>query len=97
MAEERLLQYLQTKYNELAGKDKNFYAGFCHVLSLIIDSPFASNPLVIQCKDCKYFDPECDTGEYIWWSCNKHGIEMSAEDFCSYGERKEADDGSDTT
>ena len=43
---------------------------------------------VVRCKDCKYWSKEKDLGMF----CNHWGsmlTETLADDFCSYGERKD--------
>ena len=46
---------------------------------------------VVRCKDCKYWQDNNDGyphEECRWW----HGETQDANDFCSYGERKEGVD-----
>ena len=43
---------------------------------------------VVRCKDCKRFEPHCNGKAGL---CPKrHGV-ARADDFCSYGERKDGD------
>lgn len=39
---------------------------------------------VCRCKDCKHWDKD-----FNW--CDKKRIHMEADDFCSYGERREGE------
>ena len=39
---------------------------------------------IVRCEECKAYDSECE------W-CNGLGLEMKADDFCSYGKRKSDD------
>ena len=43
---------------------------------------------VVMCGECKVYDLECE------W-CSGLGLEMKADDFCSYGEPKEELNGSE--
>ena len=44
----------------------------------------ANQPKIVRCKDCKHFNPWCKHCAYHNSNCYDH-------DFCSYGERKEAE------
>ena len=55
---------------------------------LMVDAPTADVVEVVRCKDCKYWEKGKDYEPY----CNHFGNMMTdtkADDFCSYGERKE--------
>ena len=43
---------------------------------------------VVRCKDCKHFA----TQGSICWCMRKAAMRVSAHDFCSFGEKREADD-----
>ena len=44
---------------------------------------------VVRCKDCKRLFPHRKkNGEVYFYSCDFHDIEVEADDFCSYGERR---------
>ena len=59
-------------------------------LSAMHDLPAADVVEVVRCKDCKYNCDEDITGKYIL--CNGKMLGMvRAEDFCSFGERREND------
>lgn len=58
-------------------------------VSAIDDAPAVDAVEVVRCKDCKYHsieETECGA-KYI--SCNRFDEVMEADDFCSYGERKD--------
>jgi len=38
---------------------------------------------LVRCKDCIHYD------EHTRWQCDKFGQSVNADDYCSYGERKE--------
>lgn len=58
----------------------------------VIDAPAADVAPVVRCKDCKYWQDNNDgyPHEECRWG---HGETPYANDFCSYGERKEGGDG----
>lgn len=54
----------------------------------LADGYFAARNKIVRCKDCKYWVYEDDYGMF----CSHWGstlAEAKAEDYCSYGERKE--------
>ena len=58
------------------------------VLILLEEADEADVVKVVRCKDCKYWEKGKDYEPY----CNHFGNMMTdtkADDFCSYGERKE--------
>lgn len=40
---------------------------------------------LVRCKDCKHFYADAECGQ----ACELTEMRVEAEDFCSYGERKE--------
>lgn len=63
-------------------------------LRLIEKSPAADVAPVVRCKDCKHWRHETDgmIDHYecnIFCGCYGRGYLTNADDFCSYGERKE--------
>lgn len=54
----------------------------------VIDAPAADVAPVVRCKDCKYWQDNNDgyPHEECRWG---HGETPDADDFCSYGERRE--------
>lgn len=72
----------------------------CRIVLHPEDSGFPASELptvdaveVVRCENCKYWTPiseyiehmECD----VFCGCYGRGYPTSADDFCSYGERKE--------
>ena len=63
---------------------------WCVWMSEIEDFPTVDAVEVVRCKDCKNYD---DKG-YCWFWDYETGMspnEVDADDFCSYGERKDND------
>ena len=53
--------------------------------------PAADVAPVVRCVDCLFFrtgENECESWEW----CALHGIDMSANAFCSYGKRMDSDE-----
>lgn len=46
---------------------------------------------VVRCKDCKHWSGEKRDGFYYFEWCSLTGEDMMCDDFCSYGERGEAE------
>nr|DAV88181.1 MAG TPA: hypothetical protein [Caudoviricetes sp.] len=58
------------------------------VRSIVCRTPAADVAPVVRCKDCKYWQGNNDDyphEECRWW----HEETPDADDFCSYGERRE--------
>ena len=55
-----------------------------HFLRMIYDAPTVDVVEVVRCKDCK----ECFTRANGTNYCRRTGRYASADDFCSYGERR---------
>ena len=60
------------------------------ILDLVDSVPTVDAVPVVRCKDCKYWQDNNDNypHEECRWG---HGETPDANDFCSYGERKEND------
>ena len=43
--------------------------------------------LIVRCKECKRYEEDS-----VGWYCDRYKCTMQADDFCSYGERKESID-----
>ena len=43
---------------------------------------------VVRCKDCKCYEKGSNESEG-WEYCRRTGVNCNADDFCSYGERRE--------
>lgn len=51
---------------------------------------------VVSCKDCKHeasFWGQILKDDSVWVTCNCHGIATFSDNFCSWGERKDGDQG----
>lgn len=49
--------------------------------------PSADAVEVVRCKDCKYRRENCGMGDHRW--CDVLKMTTRADDFCSYGKRRE--------
>ena len=71
---------------------KNHYRLYGHGMTedvLVYDLgqlPSADATEVIRCKDCKHRRENCGMGDHRW--CDFHRMTTRADDFCSYGRRK---------
>lgn len=53
---------------------------------------------VVRCKDCKhFFDYEADEPRYGQCKLISMDMDITRDDFCSYGERRDGDDGKEKT
>lgn len=60
------------------------------ILDLVDSVPTVDAVPVVRCKDCKYWQGNND--DYPHEECRwGHGETPDADDFCSYGERKDGD------
>ena len=68
------------------------FATFCALADAVEEMPTADAEVVVRCKDCKYWQDNNDgyPHEECRWG---HGETPDANDFCSYGERKDGGDG----
>ena len=67
------------------------FATFCALAEAVEELPTAGAEVVVRCKDCKYWQDNNDgyPHEECRWG---HGETPDANDFCSYGTRKEGDE-----
>ena len=67
------------------------FATFCALADAVEEMPTADAEVVVRCKDCKYWQDNNDgyPNEECRWG---HGETPDANDFCSYGERKDGDE-----
>ena len=72
----------------------NIFPGLLAAVEVVDDSPTVDAVEVVRCKDCKYWKKfessllgsvMCCTGQ------GSMNIQKAADDFCSYGERKDND------
>lgn len=67
------------------------FATFCALADAVEEMPTADAEVVVRCKDCKYWQDNNDG--YPHEECRLgHGETPDADDFCSYGKRKEGSD-----
>lgn len=52
-------------------------------VEIAIDKSRADVVKVVRCKDCIHYD------EHNRWQCDRFGQSVNADDYCSYGERKD--------
>ena len=66
------------------------FATFCALADAVEEMPTADAEVVVRCKDCKYWQDNNDV--YSHEECRwRRGETPDANDFCSYGTRKEGD------
>ena len=68
--------------------DNPVYAdGWNSAIDIIENAPTVDAVEVVRCKDCKYYMNHIALPN----NCQRHDIFITAEDFCSYGERRDND------
>ena len=73
-----------------------YCAGWNGLLGLIEKAPTVDAVIVTRCKDCVHWDDDPDTygaDDGPKGKCMKSFETMCADDFCSYGKRKDGGDG----
>lgn len=72
-------------------ENSDYLTGYISALStvegMIAEQPSADVVEVVRCKDCRNFEQG-----FIGW-CNEFERSIYSDNFCSYGERKELDNG----
>lgn len=71
-------------------------ATYCAFMAEVCSAPAADVAPVVRCKDCVHWDDDPDTYGADYGpkgKCMKSFETMRADDFCSYGERKDGADG----
>lgn len=85
-------EFKETRKLILAGETHldNLAEGFAEADRVIWQMPTVDAVPVVRCKDCKYWQDNNDgyPHEECRWG---HGETPDANDFCSYGERKDGD------
>ena len=66
-----------------------YCAGWNGLLNIINDAPTISAVNVVRCRECVHNHPEFVGNEAQW--CELYRTTINPDDFCSYGQRKEAD------
>ena len=60
----------------------------CKAVKVVADSaPTIDAVPVVRCKECKYMPNTANANGFL--ICKASGMEITDDDFCSYGERKE--------
>lgn len=73
-----------------------YCAGWNGLLGLIEKAPTVDAVIVTRCEDCVHWDDDPDTygaDDGPKGKCMKSFETMCADDFCSYGKRKDGGDG----
>ena len=73
-----------------------YCAGWNGLLGLIENAPTVDAVIVTRCEDCVHWDDDPDTygaDDGPKGKCMKSFETMCADDFCSYGKRKDGGDG----
>ena len=82
---------IQAVCTKLGIKDKKFLLqSEKAIVDVILNAPTVDAVSVVRCKECKHGKYEF-TDNKDWIYCKHHYDYWTADDFCSYGERKETD------
>ena len=79
-----------SRYIDAEWLKQNFNTVFWSQITKTIDS--APSIDIVRCRECKYAEVSVSPITGLW--CTRFGINdmaMEADDFCSYGERKESE------
>lgn len=90
----RLIDADAVKFNFQYGRDDNgiLLVPFRDAKKAIEAAKTVDAVPVVRCKDCKYLvDAVVNSNGFL--ICDISDMEITPEDFCSYGERKEGDTG----
>ncbi len=66
----------------------SFVKGMKHVIKQLNNAPTADAIPVVRCSQCKYFS-KAKINKKGFLICPASGMEITNDDFCSYGKRKE--------
>ena len=78
--------------DDQCGKKYSGVCENCRIVALIADTPAADVAPVVRCEDCVHWDDDPDTygaDDGPKGKCMKSFETMCADDYCSYGERKD--------
>ena len=67
------------------------FSTFCALADAVEEMPTVDAEVVVRCKDCKWDRPDTLLDKH-WCSRLLGCMEVRADDFCSYGERKDCGD-----
>lgn len=78
------------------GSGKSLEIAYALLKKKVADAPTVDAVPVVRCKDCVHWDDDPDTygaDDGPKGKCMKSFETMCADDYCSYGERKDGGDG----
>ena len=92
-----LIKHIEKTLNNAKGStnwDFGRQGGILSARGLIEAAPTVDAVEVVRCQECRYFDPKAD-GTVGFCKCGEvcgycHSMRV-ADDFCSYGERRDKD------
>ena len=65
--------------------------GLVDVVEFLNDMPTVDAVPVVRCKDCKHWHKDTVFCDYMPYGEASERVNWYADDFCSYGERKDGD------
>ena len=91
---------VMTDYLENLGRNDSYKAKYEALVKAVDDGPAIDAVPVVRCKDCVYYKPgkhfkDINFCQRLPYYAEKGGLNVSDEDFCSYGERRNADNSRD--
>ena len=75
-------RYIDADALEYDTEWSEYHDGFTAYSQMAIDT--APTIDIVRCKECKRYEEDS-----VGWYCDRYKRTMQADDFCSYGERKE--------
>ena len=70
---------------------REFHDRTCEAMAKAHQEEIADMVSVVRCKECRHWcnhkDADYDQSEFTYY-CEVHGISLTGNDFCSYGERE---------
>ena len=66
--------------------------GLVDVVEFLDDAPTVDAVPVVRCKDCRHWHKDTVFCDYMSYGKASERVNWYADDFCSYGERKDGDD-----
>ena len=68
--------------------NEHFIFGIESVIEFVENLPAADVAPVVRCKECRYYQ-NAKVNKKGFLSCPASGMEITEDDYCSYGERRE--------
>ena len=82
--------FLKTDVKDVITRSDIYMAGWNDAIDAIVDNaPTIDAVEVVRCKDCKYSKHLKQYPKVNTWKCTLTDVVYRADDYCSYGERKE--------